>query len=88
MTTENKMNNLEMWVRQLNGELNIESLVNTKPKLPEVVKPYCVFLRGLGTVGLVSATNSRRARPCNVEFTFDGDTNKLIGVRLINQNEE
>jgi hypothetical protein len=91
MTQDNiGMPSLETWVRQLNGELNVSQVANVRAKLPEVVKPYCVFLRGLGTVGLVSSTNHRRSRPCNVEFTFDGDTNKLIGVKLINNdsNEE
>jgi len=86
MTTNNTMPSLETWVRQLNGELNVSAVANVKAKLPENVKPYSVFLRNTGTVGLCSATNSRRARACNVEFVFDGDTNKLIDVRLINKD--
>lgn len=89
MTQENTMSNLETWVRQLNGELNVQEIAKTKPALiPDVIAPYAVFLRMFDKVGLCAATNKRRASRCNVEFVFDGNTRKLKDVRMINQDEE
>ena len=89
MTQENTMSNLETWVRQLSGELNVEEVARTKPApIPDVVAPYAVFLRMFDKVGLCAATNKRRASRCNVEFVFDGNTRKLKDVRMINQDEE
>ena len=89
MTTENTMSNLETWVRQLSGELNVEQVAKTKPApIPDVVAPYAVFLRMYDKVGLCAATNKRRASRCNVEFVFDGNTRKLKDVRMINQDDD
>lgn len=83
------MNNLETWVRQLNGELNVQEIAKTVPPLkPDVIAPYSVFLRMFDKVGLCAATNKRRASKCNVEFVFDGNTRKLKDVRLINQDHD
>ena len=83
------MNNLENWVRQLNGELNIQELTKTVPPPKEdIVAPYSVFLRMYDKVGLCAATNKRRASRCNVEFVFDGNTRKIKDVRLINQEND
>ena len=88
MTTENTMSNLETWVRQLSGELNVEQVAKTKPApIPDVVAPYAVFLRMYDKVGLCAATNKKRASRCNVEFVFDGNTRKLKDVRMINQDD-
>ena len=87
MTTENTMSNLETWVRQLNGELIVSQVANVRAKLPETIKNCSIFLRSNGTVGILASTNIRRQRPCNVEFIFDGDTNQLIDVRMINQDD-
>ena len=89
MTQENTMPALETWVRQLNGELNVQEVAKTKPApIPDVIAPYAVFLRMFDKVGLCAATNKRRASRCNVEFVFDGNTRKLKDVRMINQDEE
>ena len=89
MTTQNIMPSLETWVRQLNGELNVQDIAKTRPPpIEDVVAPYSVFLRHYDKVGLCAATNKRRASRCNVEFVFDGNTRKLKSVRLINQDEE
>jgi len=83
------MNNLETWVRQLNGELNVQKVAKTKPPpIPDIVAPYSVFLRMYDKVGLLAATNRRRSSRCNVEFIFDGITRKLKDIRLINQDNE
>ena len=88
MTTENTMSNLETWVRQLSGELNVEQVAKTKPApIPDVIAPYAVFLRMYDKVGLCAATNKKRASRCNVEFVFDGNTRKLKDVRMINQDD-
>lgn len=83
------MNNLETWVRQLNGELNVQEIAKTAvlPK-EDIVAPYSVFLRMYDKVGLLAATNKRRWAKCNVEFVFDGNSRKLKYVRLINQDNE
>jgi hypothetical protein len=89
MTKENTMPALETWVRQLNGELNVQEVAKTKPAaLPDIVAPYAVFIRMFDKVGLCAATNKRRASRCNVEFIFDANTRKLKDVRMINQDEE
>lgn len=83
------MNNLETWVRQLNGELNVQEIAKTAvPPKEDIVAPYSVFLRMYDKVGLLAATNKRRWAKCNVEFVFDGNTRKLKDVRLINQDNE
>lgn len=83
------MNNLETWVRQLNGELNVQEIAKTAVPLKEdIVAPYSVFLRMYDKVGLLAATNKRRWAKCNVEFVFDGNSRKLKDVRLINQDNE
>jgi hypothetical protein len=83
------MNNLETWVRQLNGELNVQEIAKTAvPPKEDIVAPYSVFLRMYDKVGLLAATNKRRWAKCNVEFVFDGNSRKLKDVRLINQDNE
>lgn len=83
------MNNLETWVRQLNGELNVQEIAKTKPApIPDIAIPYLVFLRPYDKVGLLASTNKRRFTKCNIEFLFDGNTRKLKDVKLINQDEE
>ena len=89
MSQENIMANLETWVRQLNGELNVAEVAKTKPApIADIVAPYAVFLRMFDKVGLCAATNKRRASRCNVEFIFDGNTRKLKEVRMINQDHD
>jgi hypothetical protein len=89
MKQDTTMSNLETWVRQLNGELNVEDVAKTRPApIEDIVAPYAVFLRMYDKVGLLAATNKRRASRCNVEFVFDGNTRKLKNVRMINQDEE
>ena len=86
MTQDNTMPALSTWVRQLTGELDVELVAKTAvPPKPDYVIPYAAFLRGSGTVGLCSATNRRRTHKCNVEFVFDGETRRLIDVKLINK---
>ena len=88
MTQQHIMGNLKTWVRQLNGELNVSQVAKTKPApIPDVVAPYAVFLRMYDKVGLLAATNKRRASRCIVEFVFDGNTRKLKDVRMINQDD-
>jgi len=88
MTTDNTMASLELWVKQLQGSVDVQEIAKTKPTpIEDVVAPYSVFLRHYDKVGLCAATNIRRASRCNVEFVFDGNTRKLKDVRMINQNE-
>ena len=89
MTQDNTMASLELWVKQLQGTLDVQEIARTKPTpLADIVAPYSVFLRMYDKVGLCAATNKRRASKCNVEFVFDGNTRKLKEVRMINQDEE
>ena len=88
MTQDTTMGNLETWVRQLNGELNVQEIARTNPEpIPDVTASYSVFLRAYDKVGLLAATNKRRWAKCNVEFVFDGNTRKLKEVKMINQDE-
>lgn len=87
MTQDNIMGNLETWVRQLNGELNVSqySKSSMDKSKPDYVMPYYAFFRSIKrTVGLTAVTNKNRHSACNVEFTFDGHTHKLKAVRMIN----
>ena len=89
MTQENTMASLELWVKQLQGSIDVQEIARTKPApIPDVVAPYAVFLRMYDKVGLLAATNKRRSSRCNVEFIFDANTRKLKDVRMINQDEE
>ena len=89
MTQDNTMASLELWVKQLQGSVDVQEIARTKPApLADIVAPYSVFLRMYDKVGLCAATNKRRASKCNVEFVFDGNTRKLKEVRMINQDEE
>jgi hypothetical protein len=88
MTTDNTMGNLENWVRQLNGELNVQEVAKTAvPPREDIVAPYSVFLRAYDKVGLCAATNKRRSSRCNIEFVFDGNTRSLKSVRMINNEK-
>ena len=88
MTTNNTMPSLETWVRQLNGELNVEEVAKTSVPLREdIVAPYSVFLRAYDKVGLCAATNKRRSSRCNIEFVFDANTRSLKSVRMINNEK-
>lgn len=83
------MNNLETWVRQLNGELNVQEIARTKSTpIPDIAIPYLVFLRPYDKVGLLASTNKRRFTKCNIEFVFDGNSRKLKDVKMINQDYE
>lgn len=83
------MNNLETWVRQLNGELNVSEIARTKPApIPDITIPYLVFLRPYDKVGLLASTNKRRFTKCNIEFVFDGNSRKLKDVKLINTDHD
>ena len=89
MTTNNNMASLELWVKQLQGSVDVQEIAKTKPApIEDVVAPYSVFLRAYDKVGLCAATNKRRSSRCNIEFVFDGNTRKLKNVRIINQNEK
>jgi hypothetical protein len=89
MTTNNNMASLELWVKQLQGSVDVQEIAKTKPApIEDVVAPYSVFLRAYDKVGLCAATNKRRSSRCNIEFVFDGNTRQLKNVRIINQNEK
>jgi len=89
MTTNNTMASLELWVKQLQGSVDVQEIAKTRPApIEDIVAPYAVFLRMYDKVGLLAATNRRRSSRCNVEFVFDGNTRKLKNVRMINQDEE
>jgi len=88
MTQDNTMGNLETWVRQLNGELDVQEVAKTRPApIEDIVAPYSVFLRMYDKVGLCAATNKRRSSRCNIEFVFDGNTRSLKSVRMIHNEK-
>ena len=89
MTTDNNMASLELWVKQLQGSVDVQEIAKTRPApIQDVISLYSVFLRHYDKVGLCAATNKRRSSRCNVKFVFDGNTRKLKSVELINQDEE
>lgn len=80
------MTNLETWVRQLNGELDVS--IYTRPKDKPIVSEYIKEFRvSLNTQNkcqwvLTNGSYSTKAKP-NVRFTFDGKNNELISVEFI-----
>ena len=88
MTTNNNMASLELWVKQLQGSVDVQEIAKTKPApIEDVVAPYSVFLRAYDKVGLCAATNKRRSSRCNIEFVFDANTRSLKSVRMINNEK-
>ena len=91
MTVNNTMGNIEAWVRQLNGELNVSeySKPTEAPKV-DIVKEYHAFLNENGCCKL-TLTNSKskniRIRP-HFRLIFDKDTNKLKSIEMLDHREE
>ena len=92
MTQENIMTNLEIWVRQVTGELNVKEIFfKEKPEEEEInevtdtdlTTPYYLyFSKFKQTARLIAATNRNRKSPCNIEFIWNR-SGKLKGVRLL-----
>ena len=87
MTKENTMGNLENWVRQLNGELNVSEIANTSGSRQEsdFIKEYRVYLTSENKC-CITLTNGKfppkRAIP-NLRLTFNEITNRLISATVL-----
>jgi hypothetical protein len=84
------MGNLENWVRQLNGELNVQAVAKTKKVKTNITKDYHGFLNKNNNfccqLTLVNSNNKSLKRlKANFRLIFDHDTHKLIDVKLFNK---
>lgn len=81
------MQNLENWVRQLNGELNLKELAKSKAEkeMPsEFVKEFRVKLNTSNSCQwiLTNGAYSTKAKP-NIRFTFDANNKELISIEFL-----
>jgi len=91
MTANNTMGNLETWVRQLNGELNVEeySKPSEESKL-DIVKEYHAYLNSEGCCKLTltnSKTKNIRIRP-HFRLIFDKDTHIIKSIEMLEHERE
>lgn len=83
----NTMGNIENWVRQLNGELNIQEIaktrVNRKPN--EYIKEYRVFLTDEQKCSftLTNGAHSPKRQIPNLRLSFNPLTNRLISAIIL-----
>jgi hypothetical protein len=84
---KNTMGNIENWVRQLNGELNIQDIAKTKVsrKPSEYVKEYRVYLTDQHkcSLTLTNGPHSPKRTIPNLRLTFNPLTNRLIEVTIL-----
>jgi len=79
---------IELYAKQLNGEIDINTLTN-KPKyrpeevVPDIVLDYYVYRGKKGYASFISANNKERQRGCNIQLIFDGKNNLLKDVKFI-----
>jgi len=81
------MGNLENWVRQLNGELNVQAVAKTKTsRKPEAyVKEYRVYLTDENkcSLTLTNGQNSPKRTIPNLRLTFNPLTNRLMAAQIL-----
>lgn len=81
------MGNLENWVRQLNGELNVSEIAKTKVnRKPEAyVKEYRVYLTDENkcSLTLTNGQNSPKRTIPNLRLTFNPLTNRLMAAQIL-----
>ena len=81
------MANLETWVRQLNGELNVSEVAKTKVnrKPDAYVKEYRVYLTDENKCSLTLTNGQyspKRTIP-NLRLTFNPITNRLVSADIL-----
>lgn len=82
------MLNIELYSKQLNGEINIKEITNPPPPPKPDVQVDCYIYKMIGNRSrMLSASNSKRPKPCNVTLIFNGNTGELKDLYLINKNE-
>jgi len=84
---DNTMGNIENWVRQLNGELNVQAVAKTQVsrKPSEYVKEYRVYLTDQYKCSLTLTNGQcspKRTIP-NLRLTFNPITNRLIAATIL-----
>lgn len=82
------MLNIELYSKQLNGEIDIKKIVSPPPPPKPDIKLDCYIYKMIGNRSrMLSASNGRRPKPCNVTVVFNGNTGELKDIYLIKQNE-
>jgi hypothetical protein len=81
------MGNLENWVRQLNGELNVQAVAKTQVsrKPGEYVKEYRVYLteEHKCSLTLTNGQHSPKRQIPNLRLTFNPITNRLVAAQIL-----
>jgi hypothetical protein len=81
------MGNLENWIRQLNGELNVQVVAKTKTnRKPEAyVKEYRVYLTDENkcSLTLTNGSHSPKRTIPNLRLTFNPLTNRLMAAQVL-----
>lgn len=84
--TNTTMNNLETWVRQLNGELKVSdySRPKDKPVVSEYIKEFRVSLNVNNKCQwtLTNGSYSTKSKP-NVRFIFDAKNYELKSIEFL-----
>ena len=87
MTQDNTMGNLENWVRQLNGELNVSEVAKTKVdrKPGTYIKEYRVYLSDeyKCSMTLTNGQYSPKRTIPNLRLTFNPITNRLMSAEIL-----
>lgn len=82
------MLNIELFAKQINGEIDVTKIVSPPPPPKPDVKLDCYIYKLVGNQSrMLSANNGRRPKPCNVTLVFNGNTGQLKDIYLINKNE-
>jgi len=81
------MLNIELFAKQINGEIDVTKIVSPPPPPKPDVKLDCYIYKLVGNQSrMLSANNGRRTKPCNVTLVFNGNTGQLKDIYLINKN--
>jgi hypothetical protein len=84
---ENTMGNIETWVRQLNGELNVQAVAKKRTnRNPQAyVKEYRVYLTDENkcSLTLTNGQNSPKRTIPNLRLTFNPLTNRLMAATIL-----
>jgi hypothetical protein len=84
---DNTMGNIENWVRQLNGELNVQAVAKTTTnrKPQAYIKEYRVYLTDENkcSLTLTNGQNSPKRTIPNLRLTFNPLTNRLMAAQIL-----
>jgi len=81
------MGNIENWILQINGELNVSEIAKTKinRKPDEYIKEYRVYLTDEQkcSLTLMNGKYSPKRQIPNLRLTFNPVTNRLMAAQIL-----